>query len=298
LSFDDCIKAVGTGIKGNRDLEENEMENAIESILEDRVSDIKKSAFLIGLRIKRESAKELKAGFDKINEYVTKSNTVKDSLELGYPFDGKRKNPFISPIFSQYLEFDLIVTSDKALPPKQGVTLLELFSKIKKPKNLQLFDRAKIAPKISNLNYLREEIKLRTVFNTIEKLPNPVNSDFAMIALYHSNYFKLYQAMLSNKYQKALILRGDEGSAEVVKNSTILVLEMGKEPYEIEIDFNKLGIKPLSSKKAKSLDEMISIINNPDDNLIKIAKLNASICNFATRKTLSIFDNYEELLSK
>ena len=61
MSFKKYIKAVGTGPKGNRELEESEVIDAIESILENRVTQAQIGAFLIGWRTKLETDGELTA---------------------------------------------------------------------------------------------------------------------------------------------------------------------------------------------------------------------------------------------
>ena len=61
MSFKKYIKAVGTGPKGNRDLAEAEVIDAIELILENKVTQAQIGAFLIAWRTKLETDDELTA---------------------------------------------------------------------------------------------------------------------------------------------------------------------------------------------------------------------------------------------
>ena len=58
MSFKKYIKAVGTGVKGNRDLTQEEIEDAIEQILLNKVTPSQIGAFLLGWRTKLETNEE------------------------------------------------------------------------------------------------------------------------------------------------------------------------------------------------------------------------------------------------
>ena len=103
MSFKKYIKAVGTGPKGNRELEESEVIDAIEAILENRVTQAQIGAFLIGWRTKLETDGELTAAVKALKKYM-KFSKVENSLELGYSFDGRVNNPFLFPLYEEILK--------------------------------------------------------------------------------------------------------------------------------------------------------------------------------------------------
>ena len=75
MSFKKYIKAVGTGPKGNRDLEESEVIDAIELILENKVTQAQIGAFLIAWRTKLETDSELIAAVKALKKYIVIDHT-------------------------------------------------------------------------------------------------------------------------------------------------------------------------------------------------------------------------------
>ena len=103
MNFKKYIKAVGTGPKGNRELENEEVVDAVESILENKVTPSQMGAFLIGWRTKFETDNELIACVKTLKKYM-KFTKVENSIELGYSFDGRTNNPFLFPLYENILK--------------------------------------------------------------------------------------------------------------------------------------------------------------------------------------------------
>ena len=140
MSFKKYIKAVGTGPKGNRELEESEVIDAIEAILENRVTQAQIGAFLIGWRTKLETDGELTAAVKALKKYM-KFSKVENSLELGYSFDGRVNNPFLFPLYEEILKnfheknkditpLHLVISGDLVQPAKNGLTTKEIFDSL------------------------------------------------------------------------------------------------------------------------------------------------------------------------
>ena len=103
MNFFKYIKAVGTGPKSNRDLTKEEIKEAIEAILEKKCESEQSAAFLMLLRVKLESDDELKGCLESFDKYI-KRETIPESIELGYSFDGKTDQPYIFPLYSSILK--------------------------------------------------------------------------------------------------------------------------------------------------------------------------------------------------
>ena len=82
MSFKKYIKAVGTGIKGNRELEEQEVIDAVCSIVENKVTPAQVGAFLVGWRTKLETNDELKACIKGIKHVVNRDNYKNTTIIL------------------------------------------------------------------------------------------------------------------------------------------------------------------------------------------------------------------------
>ena len=142
MNFKKYIKAVGTGVKGNRDLTKEETFDAIESILLNSVTSAQIGAFLIGWRTKLETNEELSGAVEALRKYI-KFRKIEDSIELGYSFDGRCENPFLFPLFEKVLEdfykknsdvrrLNLVISGDYLQPAKNGLTTKDIFQNIDK----------------------------------------------------------------------------------------------------------------------------------------------------------------------
>ncbi len=115
MDFFKYIHAVGTSVKSNKDLTFDEAKDMMKQMLNKEAYNEQIAAFLLGWRLKPESIEEFKGALSAFDEEITKKE-IKNSLELGYPFDGKRKNPYIFPLTAKYLkkfDLNLVICGDK-----------------------------------------------------------------------------------------------------------------------------------------------------------------------------------------
>jgi anthranilate phosphoribosyltransferase len=102
MDFKKYLHAVSTGKKGNRDLTFDEAKDMMTQILKKTPPNEQIAAFLVGWRLKPETTEEFKGVLCACDEYVKKTK-VENSIELGYPFDGKAKNQYIFPLIAKSL---------------------------------------------------------------------------------------------------------------------------------------------------------------------------------------------------
>jgi anthranilate phosphoribosyltransferase len=116
------LKCVGTGPKRNRDLTKDEMKIVMRAFLNKEVLPEQISAFLLGWRVKGESLDEFAASIEVFDEFI-KQEPLENSIEFGYPYDGKVKNPYIFPLIAKELEkfnIQLSLHGDLLQPAKGG----------------------------------------------------------------------------------------------------------------------------------------------------------------------------------
>lgn len=294
MSFHEYIRAVGTGPKSNRVLKENEMKDAMECILNQSVHQEQIAAFLLGWRVRLETIEELKITFDVCSKYI-KRKTIENSIELGYPFDGKADNPYILPLVSKYLKkFDLniVISGDYLQPAKKGLTLKELNENIKFDENIYYFDRADYFKELSQLTTVRNILGLRTAFNTVEKLLNPGNSKYAINAAFHKPYVIKYNELFAKNYEHLVIVKGNEGTPEIFSKCKYWLNNDGI-ISEYLIDPEYFGINYKKSTSVISKEESLNMTKNPSDDLEKLAKLNAAMFLIASKKSNDIKEAYE-----
>ena len=286
MSFKKYIKAVGTGPKGNRELEESEVIDAIELILENRVTQAQIGAFLIGWRTKLETDGELTAAVKALKKYM-KFSKVENSLELGYSFDGRVNNPFLFPLYENILKefheknkditpLHLVISGDLVQPAKNGLTTKEIFDSLDSGQYVHYFDRVEYLKELSALTPLRHELGLRTVFNTVEKLLNPGLSEYGVTTAFHKPYVKKYLTMFKEYYKEVLVVKAAEGSPEVFGNGKYWK-EVDGEITEVSFSLNDFGITYDKTYEDISLEEALEIVKNPSDEVLKLAKFNIAL---------------------
>ena len=286
MSFKKYIKAVGTGPKGNRELAEFEVIDAMEAILENKVTEAQIGAFLIGWRTKLETDGELTAAVKALKKYM-KFSKIENSLELGYSFDGRANNPFLFPLYEEILKdfheknkditpLHLVISGDLVQPAKNGLTTKEIFDLLDVGQYVHYFDRVKYLKELSLLTPLRHELGLRTVFNTVEKLLNPGLSEYGVTTAFHKPYVKKYLTMFKEYYKEVLVVKAAEGSPEVFGNGKYWK-EVNGEITEVSFSLSDFGITYDKTYEDISLEEALEIVKNPSDEVLKLAKFNIAL---------------------
>lgn len=285
IRFLEYIRCVGTGPKGNRHLSYDEMRDAFAFIVQRRVPDVAISAFLLGWRVQIESDEELRACVDWLA--LQQTAVIKTGIEIGYPFDGKAKFfPLMLKAAELLPDVKIHAAYDLPLGPKYGVTL-DQFKNI--ASNVTLHNRRDLLSGLSNLTELRNNIGIRTAFNTLEKLN--FLAPTALIGMHHAPYFDLYASLYAKHYQRLVIVQGHEGTPEILKKTKYKVVE-NAELTTHHIDPEEFGIEPITAKEEMSLDAMQALMNNPDENLTKMIRLNAAFLGWSAGKYATIQEGY------
>jgi len=296
MEFSKYIHAVGTGPKGNRDLSFEESQDMMKQILNQSIHSEQIAAFLLGWRLKPETTEEFRGAISACDSYITQQE-VKNSIELGYPFDGKAKNPYIFPLVAKILkesELNLVVIGDEIQPAKGGITIKDICTKIELDSNVHYFDRADFFKELHSLTDVRMRLGLRSGFNTIEKLPNVSNSDYAITGVFHKPYVKKYVEIFSDRYKRFALIQGNEGTPELFSKGRLWIAD-GGDVEEFIIDPAHYGINYTKSWDTITLEDSLEQLNNPSDEYLKLAKLNAAVYLFVTQKANSIDDAFAML---
>lgn len=296
MDFHTYIKAVGTGPKSNRELSKEEMIGAIVDILNQKVHSEQIAAFLLGWRVRLETNAELKTTFEVCQKYIKKT-TISNSIELGYPFDGKADNPYLLPLIAKYIKkfgLNLVVSGDELQPAKKGLTIKQLYENIEFEDNIYYFDRKNYFKELSNLTKIRNILGLRTAFNTVEKLLNPGNSEYAINAAFHKPYVIKYNELFGDNYKNLVIIKGNEGTPEIFSKCKYW-LKKDEQIVEHIIDPLYYGISYKKSTSPISYEKSLEMTKNPSIQLEKLAKLNAAMFLVTAQKADDIKSAFEML---
>ncbi len=289
MNFLPYIKAVGTGKKRNRDLSKDEMKIAMRAMLNGTVAPEQVSAFLLGWRVKGESIDEFKGAIEVFDEFI-KPHPIANSIEFGYPYDGKVKNPYLFPVMAKYLKpygIQLCFHGDVLQPAKGGITLKEVCDNTKLEGNIHFFDRANCFKELHQLSSIRNILGIRSSLNTLEKLLGISQSNTAIIGAFHKPFIDKYIELFKDRYKKLIIVKGNEGTPEIFSKCSIIMVENG-EAKEIKVDPKAFGIDYEKSWRPITLEESLTRTQSPTDELEKLAQFNAGVILFLMAKLNSI----------
>ncbi len=296
MDFHNYIKAVGTGPKSNRELSEQEMADCMNQILKQTAKPEQIAAFLLGWRVRIEAIEELQTAYGVFNNYIKRVN-IPNSIELGYPYDGKADNPYLFPLFGKYLKkFDLsiIISGDYLQPAKHGITLKDVATNITLDDNIHYFDRSQYFKELSDLTRVRNALGLRTAFNTLEKLLNPANSKYAISAAFHEPYVKKNNELFASNYDHFVVVKGNEGTPEIFSKCRYW-LKDGLKIVEHSIEPEYFGITYKKSWERITLEESLDFLNNPSQELEKLARLNVALLLVTAKKAKTVKEGFEML---
>ncbi|MNO12354.1 Anthranilate phosphoribosyltransferase [compost metagenome] len=227
------LKEVARGKRGARDLSYQEAEYAAESIMGLTASPVQIGAFLIAERIKLESIEELEAFVTVCRKYAHRE-PVQQGLDCAGPYDG-RKNSFAATFPTSFLlsaaGLPVTLHGSASLPPKWGITLQDIIQEsgievntLSRAEMVESAGKSGVlyvhsdtwCPPLAAIRNLREDIGMRTIFNTVEKFMDYACSPYIVFGIYHNTVFdRISRLILRLGYRKGLVVQGAEGSEDL-----------------------------------------------------------------------------------
>ncbi|KAB8138900.1 anthranilate phosphoribosyltransferase [Gracilibacillus oryzae] len=243
------IKEVARGQKGAKDLSYEDTLAVADSIFSKSATDAQIAAYLVGERIKTESAGELLAFIRKLQEYSSHVfiNEEKRSkmIDFAGPYNGRNSFAATIPVSIMLAEHGIPVylAASDTLPPKYGTSIKETMRELgySEEKSNQIFyiDPEDYCEPLKQLRKIREEIGIRTLFNTAEKLMNLGGAKSIMLGAFHRTAInKLNDVFHHLNYDHVYIVQGLEGSEDVPVHRNSFVFHWTKE------DLKSFTVKP------------------------------------------------------
>ncbi|SFB61847.1 anthranilate phosphoribosyltransferase [Cohnella sp. OV330] len=231
------LKEVARGKRGARDLTYDEAVLAAEAILTQEATQAQTGAFFIAERIKMESVDELEAFVRVSRKHARRAEGLGIGLDCAGPYDG-RKTSFYATFPTAFLlaaaGLPNALHGTASLPPKWGITLQDIVESVgiaaadlTPERTLRAFERSGVffasteqwCPPLGRLRQIREELGMRTVLNSAEKLLDLAASPRIVFGVYHNTVFdRLARLFIKLGYEQALIVQGAEGSEDLYIN--------------------------------------------------------------------------------
>ena len=262
------LREIGQGPKNCRDLTRDEAREAMEMILAQAVPPSQIGGFLLIERFKGESAEELLGFADAIRGGARLIQPrVEGLLDVGSPYDGRKRNLVISPaasIVAAAAGVPIVMQGEKDMPPKHGLPVGDVLEALgvdvdAEPPEVEssieeegfgYLRQARFVPAVFALKDLREEIALRSNIHTIEKLYNLAAASYSLIGLTHLPYLeKMLEAARQMGFRRLMIVQGIEGNEDAPTSRPCRVFESaGGEMREYRLNPSEYDLAPASAE--------------------------------------------------
>ena len=230
------IKKVGTGPHGVRDLTREEAAKAAGLLLSGTVTPAQTGALLLGLRLKGETGEEMGGFLDALRAILPPPPSPSQfDLDIGDPYDGKTRSVSLvvpAAINAARMGISIVLHGLPGVPVKQGPGVVDawrsLGRRLSKPGDrggpegkgaVFCLSQESFLPDLARLLPIRQELGLRTLWNTVEKCVNPLDSAAQIIGIFHEPVIeKLRQAFTTRKSlpsRRILFVCGSEGGVDL-----------------------------------------------------------------------------------
>jgi anthranilate phosphoribosyltransferase len=235
------LKEVARGKRGSKDLDYQQTKEVAQSIINGEATEAQIAAYLIALRLKTESPEELLAFVHAFQDESKKLEGVnRPIIDLANPYNGRNSFTGSIPTAILMAEYGLPVFlhGSDALPPKYGTAMKEILSQLGVnvcqsssslsrtigDAGIAFASTEEFRHSLGRLRKIREELGVRTLFNTVEKLLNLANAESLMMGAYHRTAInKIAPIFKELSYKNVYVVQGIEGSEDlpVHRNSFI-----------------------------------------------------------------------------
>ncbi|WP_187374480.1 anthranilate phosphoribosyltransferase [Gracilibacillus timonensis] len=230
------LKEVARGKKGSKDLTYQETVEVAETLLSGQATSAQTAAYLVAERIKMESAEELLAFIHTLSDHADHLDLSADrqaqAIDFAGPYNGRNSFAATIPVSLLLAEHGVPVflSASDTLPPKYGTSLKAIMQELListeatkqeltamvEHDQFGFADTEQYCPALARVRPIREEIGVRTLFNTVEKLVNISQAKNVMLGAFHRTAInKLSEVFKQLDYQHVYVVQGLEGSEDV-----------------------------------------------------------------------------------
>jgi len=266
------LKEVARGKRGARDLTPEEAREAARLVVDQAATPAQIGAFLVAERIKTESVEEMLAFAEALRERAVRLADCGQAadgpspplrIDCAGPYNGRQKTFYASwPAAFVLAEAGLAVTLHgvREIGPKRGVTLhAMLLERGIDPEAVPLGRLARafaetgvgyapaerLCPPLKNLHDIREQLGVRTVLNTAEKLVDYGRSPYLVLGIFHRTVAERHARVASLLgYQRAAVVQGMEGSEDLfIDRPTAAWLVEAERITPVTVDPDEFGLR-------------------------------------------------------
>ena len=268
------LREIGQGPRTGRDLTREEARDVMQIVLTQQCTRAQLGGFLMLQRFKGESPDELWGFAEAVRSRANLIHPkVEGLLDIGSPYDGRKKSIVVSPassIVASAAGVPVVMHGERDMGPKHGVPIGDVLGELGIDVDSTLEDvvasieeiglgymrSERFVPDVFALKEVREEVALRMVFATIEKIYNLADADYSIIGLTHLPYMeKMMKAATSMGFKRIMIVQGIEGNEDVPTSRASRVFEWsGGEPREWRLEPSEYALQPATKEEMAGGD--------------------------------------------
>jgi anthranilate phosphoribosyltransferase len=321
------LREIGQGPRAGRDLTANEAREAMSLILAQGATPAQAAGFLLVQRYKGETTDELIGFAEAIRAGArTISPKVEGLLDIGSPYDGRKKSIVLSPasaIVAAAAGVPVVMHGEKGIGPKFGVPIGDVLEALGididlepdvversiEDAGLGFMRQSRFVPRVFALKELRKEIALRSCLSTVEKVYNLASASYSLLGLSHLPYAeKMMGAAREMGFRRVMIVQGIEGNedAPTSRPCRAFLWEMGNgkgeigETREVRIDPAEYGLQPATAEEmaggdaAENARIAESVLSGEKGGHRDLVLLNAGIRMWLAQRAASIGEGIEK----
>ena len=273
--FAEFLKILGKGPKSRRSLTEDEAFNAAVMMFNGQVTDRQLGAFLLLLRANGETKDELIGILKATRSTFLSQFTRPAGLDIEFSaYAGKWRYPPYYLLAAKLLAqqgYGVLIHGDQgqfnhrhyatdfleSFDIAQASSLKDAYETLQTPQFLYL-PLAHFAQPLREILHLKDELGVRTLFNTLVKVLNPLNAPVSMQSIFHRGVEQLHlHAATALNNHCTCIFKGEGGDPEI-RPDALTHLYMLKKNTLIEPELNGL-IERQVRPETWSMDSLLGL---------------------------------------
>ncbi len=153
-------------------------------------------------------------------------------------------------------------------------------------------------PSLKNISPIRGELGIKTFFNMLGPMVNPIQPKNQLVGVFNSNIFRLYSHIYSKSDKNYCIVHSIDGYDEISLTSPFKLFSNHSDIMLEPKDLNFDNIEPLSLSGGKNIDESLKIFLNVLKNKGKKEQIDSVLANsglaiYCAKKLSSINEGVE-----
>tara|TARA_B100001029_G_C15059877_1_gene457491 strand:+ start:1636 stop:2625 length:990 start_codon:yes stop_codon:yes gene_type:complete len=153
-------------------------------------------------------------------------------------------------------------------------------------------------PSLKNISPIRGELGIKTFFNMLGPMVNPIQPKNQLVGVFNSNIFRLYSHIYSKSDKNYCIVHSIDGYDEISLTSPFKLFSNHSDIMLEPKDLNFDNIEPLSLSGGKNIDESLKIFLNVLKNKGKKEQIDSVLANsglaiYCAKKLSSINEGLE-----